>query len=133
MAVVLASVISAKQIAVVAIYCCTAMAMRSSRHGLHSLLASQRSRNHPSASLQPLAGMLVSLWRAEQEWEAQSAEPAAGKPAAGEPAAAGESAARPPRRQSLVAALNRQAALTSDVLLGLLEAEVGGSLLAPLR
>lgn len=70
---------------------------------------------HCPPSLQPLAGILLSLWRAEQEVQEQSADQPAADPAAG----------RPARRQSLVAALNRQAALTSDVLQGLLEAEVG--------
>lgn len=70
---------------------------------------------HRSPSLQPLAGILLSLWRAEQDVQEQSADQPAAQPAAG----------RPARRQSLAAALNRQAALTSDVLQGLLEAEVG--------
>ncbi|KAI7841821.1 hypothetical protein COHA_004350 [Chlorella ohadii] len=46
------------------------------------------------------------------------------QPAPAAERAGAEPAGQPARRQSLVAALNRQAALTSDVLLGLLEAEL---------
>ena len=65
--------------------------------------------------LQPLAGVLLALWQAEQDWAAQAA--------LAEQAGQGGAAA-PQRRQSLMRALGRQAALSDEVLRGLLEAEV---------
>lgn len=70
--------------------------------------------------MQPLAGVLVSLWRAEQDWRAREAGQQQGEQQQQQRAPE----ERPVRRQSLLAALGRQAALTGDVLTDLLDAEV---------
>ena len=66
--------------------------------------------------LQPLAGVLLALWRAEQE--------ALGRADAQQPEEQGQQRAPAPRRHSLLRALDRQAALTDAVLHGLARAEV---------
>ena len=66
--------------------------------------------------LQPLAGVLLALWRAEQE--------AVGRAEAQQPEEQGQQRAPAPRRHSLLRALDRQAALTDAVLHGLARAEV---------
>lgn len=69
--------------------------------------------------LQPLAGTLLALWRAEQEAAArldQEQQQQQGQQV--------EVAAAAPRRHSLLRALDRQAALTDSVLQGLAAVEV---------
>ena len=75
------------------------------RVAAHPTLAHQL-RLRQGHLLQPLAGLLVALWQAEQQEREQPQGHA------------------PLRRQSLLRALDRQAALTDDVLRGLLRAQV---------
>ena len=66
--------------------------------------------------LQPLAGLLLALWRAERLQEAEAAE-------AAEEGQAAEAAAALPRH-SFLRALDRQGALSDEVLRGLMAFEV---------
>jgi hypothetical protein len=79
------------------------------RVAAHPTLAHQL-RLRQGHLLQPLAGLLVALWLAEQQQQQQELEQPQGQ--------------APQRRQSLLRALDRQAALTDDVLRGLLRAQV---------
>lgn len=130
-------------------------------------LLSQQLRLRNAHLLQPLAGLLVALWEAEQQQEAgqhgegeaggsgsgpgsskAALEAGAGSGSSGDGGAASWEAAAPPgggqeqgaaqgrqprRRNSLLRALGRQAALTDDVLRGLRGVEVRPCRLRPCR